>query len=105
MEKNFEKLNKEENFSEKFRIKTADDPHWENIDSGQIEESDVLLLNKFEKGNLTEKEIDQRIKELEKEGKKFDNSSYALSAMLKNKLISKKYWSGKGRGERKEAQI
>lgn len=106
MEYEFEKFNKSEESYRRLRSEDINNPHWEDINFDEIEQDDVLLLDKFEEGKLTEKEVDQRIEELEKEGKDSDDSSYALSTMLKNKLIGQEGFkkNKKHEQERQEKQ-
>lgn len=106
IEGNFEQLNSAERLCNYLHNQTAGDPHWSEINCAKMEDEDVILINKFMSEELKDGDIDERMERLGEFGR--DNqkdSSYVLAALLKNKLIAKKYWKRKsGRGE-KEARI
>lgn len=106
IEGNFEQLNSAEILCNHLHNQTAGDPHWSEIDCAKIESEDVVLINKFMNGELSDGDINERVERLGEFGR--DNqkdSSYVLAALLKNKLIAKKYWKRRGGGGEKEARI
>lgn len=85
IEEIFERINSNNN--ETFCERLKNDPHWEDIDCEILETEDIAFLEKFISGKLEEKEIDERLNNLEKSGLSAEDTSYALAAMLKNKLL------------------
>src|SRR3972149_6305677 len=99
IEGGFEQLNinSGEMLCRQLQIEMAGDPHWEDIDCRKIEEQDALLLQKFVGGGLIEEDLNKRIEELEESGKcDPGDSSCALAALLRNKIIVNKYREEKG---------
>ncbi|MEK7548969.1 MAG: hypothetical protein AAB496_00540 [Patescibacteria group bacterium] len=97
IEGGFEQLNSAEMLCHQLQIEMAGDPHWGDIDCHKIEEQDALLLQKFMGGELMEEDLNKRIEELEESGKcDPGDSSCALAALLRNKIIVKKYRKEKG---------
>lgn len=106
IEGNFEQLNNAEILCNHLHNQTASDPHWSEIDCAKIESDDVVLINKFMNEELGDDDIDkrmERLKEADRDNQK--DSSYALAALLKNKLIAKKYWKRRDDRREKEARI
>ncbi|OGD23431.1 hypothetical protein A2Z10_00420 [Candidatus Azambacteria bacterium RBG_16_47_10] len=93
MEQHFEETPRERVLHEEFDA-IQNDPHLEGVLWDDLEVKDMALLEKLLHGTLADADISRRTDELETEGRARGDASVDFAVMLRNKLISQKYFEG-----------